>query len=602
MKDKESSLDIYAFIKNYRKFIADSFIKKIYELGGGKFILQIHNQELKKGSFYIDITKGLSLMDAERGQEAGSLAMFLRKRLSDKKIKDIYQINFDRVVRIDMYNGYSIVMELFREGNLIILQDDIIEYAFYPREWRNRKIIKGEKYLPPSLTDPLSMTEEEKKKVLSESKASLVQTLATRFNLGGEFSEEILYRANIHKDLKSAEAFDKLEILQAQLEICLKETEENKGYFYEDLEMGSPIRLNFLKMDASKEFDNFNDLLCAMLESAPTESPVNIKIKRITESQERTIAEYEKLSARDRENGNFIASNFQTISKLINFGAKSDDTSLKIDGNEFTLISKDKAKKVLRLKAENGMELELFYDKSAGENMTRYYNSSKDYLERIGGAREALQNSLKGLVREQDSKKAQRQRLWFENYHWFYTKNEHLVISGKNTDTNEKVVKKHMGERDIYVHADMYGAPSTVIRNENNSEITEEEINEAAAFAVSFSRAWQNGLSSGSAYWVTPLQVSKTPESGQYVRKGSWIVRGKRNYLFDLPLKLTISLKEIKNMKIPMISPFREDNEGITIIPGNTKRDRVARDIAKKMDVDAEEILRILPSGNSDII
>lgn len=84
-----------------------------------------------------------------------------------------------------------------------------------------------------------------------------------------------------------------------------------------------------------------------------------------------------------------------------------------------------------------------------------------------------------------------------------------------------------MGEKDIYIHADMYGAPSTVIRNEDNAEITEEEITEAAAFAVSFSRAWQNGLTSGSAYWVSPLQVSKTPESGQYVRKGSWIVRGK---------------------------------------------------------------------------
>ena len=193
--------------------------------------------------------------------------------------------------------------------------------------------------------------------------------------------------------------------------------------------------------------------------------------------------------------------------------------------------------------------------------------------------------------------------MWFENYHWFYTSNNHLVIAGKNTDTNEKVVKKHMGEKDVYIHADMYGAPSTVIRNEDSAEITEQEITEAAAFAVSFSRAWQNGLSSGSAFWVTPLQVSKTPESGQYVRKGSWIVRGKRTYLFNLPLKLKITMREIKDVSVPMISPAIDSGEDdIVIAPGNKKRDKIAKEIASKLDVDVEEILRILPSGNADLI
>ena len=113
MKDKESSVDIYAFVNNKRKDLQDSFVKKIYDLGGGKFIFQIHSPTLKKGSFYIDVKKGICLMDAERGQDAGNLAMFLRKKFMDKKIKAIYQINFDRVVRVDFYNGSSFVMELF---------------------------------------------------------------------------------------------------------------------------------------------------------------------------------------------------------------------------------------------------------------------------------------------------------------------------------------------------------------------------------------------------------------------------------------------------------------------------------------------------------
>ncbi len=205
-------------------------------------------------------------------------------------------------------------------------------------------------------------------------------------------------------------------------------------------------------------------------------------------------------------------------------------------------------------------------------------------------------------MEEEKKKKKTRARQWFEAYHWFYTSTGKLVLSGKNTDTNEKVVKKHMSDKDVYVHADMYGAPSTVIKCEPGEEIIDDDIREAATFAICFSRAWQNGLASGSAYWVTPGQVSKTPESGQYVRKGSWIIRGKRNYLFSLPMKLSIKMIDNGKLNIPMIYPFREGDNAITIIPGGRTKDKIAAEIAKILDIDPEEIISILPTGNSNIV
>ena len=35
----------------------------------------------------------------------------------------ISQINFDRVVSIELSGGLSLIIELFREGNLIVVQD-----------------------------------------------------------------------------------------------------------------------------------------------------------------------------------------------------------------------------------------------------------------------------------------------------------------------------------------------------------------------------------------------------------------------------------------------------------------------------------------------
>jgi predicted ribosome quality control (RQC) complex YloA/Tae2 family protein len=602
VKDKESSVDIYAFVNNKRKDLQDSFVKKIYDLGGGKFIFQIHSPTLKKGSFYIDVKKGICLMDAERGQDAGNLAMFLRKKFMDKKIKAIYQINFDRVVRVDFYNGSSFVMELFRDGNLIVLQDDVIEYALNPREWKNRKIIRNEKYIPPSLVDPLSLKSENKIEILEKSKASIVQTMATRFNLGGELSEEILNRAGIDKNLDAKQCTDLIGQIDEKLNECLRETEDNKGYFYEEEQLVSPIRLTFLNREPDRIMEDFNDSLQMMMETEIKDTPENLRIRRIVENQEKTIDEYRKASETSREIGVIISSHFQTMKKVLQHLKTSDQERLSFDGFVIEVKSKNKAEKSAEI-TFNENTFKLFYDRSVGENMTSYFDSSKDYLERIEGAKIAMENSIKGIQEQQVKKKKDRPRFWFETYHWFFTPANHLVISGKNTDTNEKVVKKHMGEKDIYIHADMYGAPSTVIRNEDNAEITEEEITEAAAFAVSFSRAWQNGLTSGSAYWVSPLQVSKTPESGQYVRKGSWIVRGKRNYLFNLPLKLSIRMIDYREAKIAMIYPFREnDSDCVTIIPGSRKRDKVAQEIATKLDTDTEEIMRILPSGNADII
>ena len=33
---------------------------------------------------------------------------------------------------------------------------------------------------------------------------------------------------------------------------------------------------------------------------------------------------------------------------------------------------------------------------------------------------------------------------WYEEYHWFYTTNNLLVVAGKNSDQNEQLVKKYM--------------------------------------------------------------------------------------------------------------------------------------------------------------
>ncbi|MGP6239090.1 ribosome rescue protein RqcH [Cuniculiplasma sp. SKW4] len=603
MKDKESSLDIYAFIEVNRENIKDAFFKKVYEIGQKKFIFQIHSSTLKTVPLYIDVKRGVCFMDSPRGQDAGQTAMYLRKIFMDRKISNITQINFDRVIRIDTYGGSSLVIELFRDGNLIVLQDDIIDYALFPREWKNRKILKGEKYIPPTLSDPLNLEYSQIKEIIEKSKASIVQTLATRMNFGGDLSEEVLFRSEIDKDSKPEVNPSLIEKLMNTTRMVLKEAKENKGYIYKD-QTASPILMRSRLNEEYETTETFNEALMRIMQRENELNPVNEKIKRIVENQERAIKEYEKKVEEYKEAGNFIAAHFQGIAKTINLlkGSANSGDLLNLGDLKLEVLKKDLANRIATIKYGD-LTIEIEYEKTPGENMERLFNQSKEFKEKINGAKIAMENSLGNIVKEQEMKRKTRQKFWFETYHWFFTKNEKLVLSGKNTDTNEKVVKKYLEEDDIYVHADMYGAPSTVIKKgESDKPIDEEDIREAAIFAVSFSRAWQNGLASGSAYWVSPQQVSKTPESGQYVRKGSWIVRGKRTYLFQLPLELYITPIEYKEIRIPMISPYKKDENSIKIVPGSRKKDRIAREIAEKLDFEIDEIMQILPTGNSEIV
>ena len=73
-----------------------------------------------------------------------------------------------------------------------------------------------------------------------------------------------------------------------------------------------------------------------------------------------------------------------------------------------------------------------------------------------------------------------------------------------------------MEKRDIVFHTQTPGAPLTVVKT-GKEDVPESTLNEAAQFAVSYSSLWKAGHSSGDCYWIKAEQVTKTPESGEYV-------------------------------------------------------------------------------------
>ncbi len=146
-----------------------------------------------------------------------------------------------------------------------------------------------------------------------------------------------------------------------------------------------------------------------------------------------------------------------------------------------------------------------------------------------------------GVAAKKASTKPRKAR-WYDRFRWFFTSDGFLVVAGRDADTNEELVKKYMDKNDVFFHAQAHGAPITIIKTEGRP-VTPEALAETAQFAVSYSSVWKAGQFSGDCYWVRPEQVSKTPESGEYVGKGAFIVRGERNYFKDVPVRAAVGIR-----------------------------------------------------------
>ena len=121
---------------------------------------------------------------------------------------------------------------------------------------------------------------------------------------------------------------------------------------------------------------------------------------------------------------------------------------------------------------------------------------------------------------------------WFEKFLWFISSENFIVLAGHDQQQNELLVKKYLHSSDVYVHADLHGASSVVIKNscKSGSEIPPATLLQAGCMALCNSRAWDQKIVT-SAWWVWGHQVSKTAPSGEYLTTGSFMVRGKKNSL-----------------------------------------------------------------------
>jgi len=647
MQRNLSSFDIYVIVSELQNYIGYN-IDKTYQLTRNELLIKIKNIQTKeKESIFIRNGEFLCITKKEfkTPQKPSVFAMTLRKYLSNGRICEISQHEFDRIIKIKIGKKdgeYNLIIEFFSDGNIILVNPEgKIIIPLIKQRWAHRAIRGKQTYEPPPpQINPFELSKDKFSELIMKSETDIVRTLAVNVNLSGQIAEEICARADIDKTIKIDEINEKTILKLYDTLIGFLEIFKNLNFHPVFVKKDDKI-INVLPF----EFKSYKDVTFEKTDSftkslewftkikIKEEKKVSFTTKQIEKlnrqhlQQKQAIEDLTKQIEVKKFEGNLIYLNYQECERILNEIKKILDLKEKTEEikkiNEEDIVKKFSPTEnllLLNLKDTNDktFEIKLNFRKTVSENAEKAYDDSKKFRNKLKGAEKSLENTKEQIKQAISKEQKEKQKeviepkkeklFWFERFRWFISSDGNIIVGGKDIKTNEIVVKKYLKENDRYAHADIQGAPSIIIKskglNDNKIEITEQTLNEACIFAASFSKAWKQ-FAEAQAYWVLPEQVSKTPQSGEFVPKGAFIIRGKRNY-YSCKLELAIGLITIEGVEKIMCGPIdslkSKTDKYVIIQPGDVKKIDISHKLAKAFDVSADKLDRVLPAGGATIV
>lgn len=362
------------------------------------------------------------------------------------------------------------------------------------------------------------------------------------------FDSDFPYLVNVINDIytmmqKAKETVSKGFIIQKKE---IKPSLDNvENFYYSNIEF-SPFLFNQYKSEPFKEFPTFMqavDEFFSTLEHQKIDLKViaqeNEALKRLSNiknDHKMRLSELTKSQQVGRHKAELIMANqivvdsaIQAITSLLAKQNSWDDietflkerqehndklalsiTKLKFHSNQITLhltdpyrdedddSSDDDEKKESDL--PSSMEVDVDLSLTAFANATRYYEQKKSAAKKEQKTIEASSKALKSAERKthqtlkdvkvQASITKSRKTYWFEKFYWFISSENYLVVGGRDQQQNELLVKRYLRPNDIYVHAEIQGASSIIIKNPSTGEIPPKTLLEAGTSSVCYSVAW----------------------------------------------------------------------------------------------------------------
>lgn len=228
-------------------------------------------------------------------------------------------------------------------------------------------------------------------------------------------------------------------------------------------------------------------------------------------------------------------------------GVGDEESDEEADLTEEEQDSDDESSKPAKSAAttEKRLTIDIDLALSPWANARQYYDQKKTAAQKetktIAASEKALKSMQKktetdlkkGLKQEKAALRPARKQFWFEKFLHFISSDGYLVLGGKDAQQNEILYRKYLKKGDVYVHADLHGASSVIIKNNPqtpDAPIPPSTLSQAGNLSVCSSSAWDSKAVMA-AWWVNADQVSKTAPTGEYLTTGGFIIRGQKNFL-----------------------------------------------------------------------
>jgi predicted ribosome quality control (RQC) complex YloA/Tae2 family protein len=586
-----------------------------------------------------------------------NFAMMLRNRIEGAELAGVEQFEFDRILTLRFERddrNTTVVAELFGDGNLAVLDgtNEVVDCLETVR-LKSRTVAPGAQYeFPDARFDPLSADRETVATRLERSDTDVVRTLATQFNFGGTWAEEVCTRAGVEKTLDVAEVDDStVDALHATIDRLARRLRggDLDARVYRDPVEGqtagprvdvTPVPMEEHAALAAEPFDSFVGALDDYFSNLGAESESTgrdrpdfeaeiEKHERIIAQQQGAIQNFEEQAARERAKAESLYAHYDLVDEVLTTVREAREAGHSWDdiGERFAAGADqgiDAARAVEGVDGERGTVTLSVDDRSVTlrvrdgveRNADRLYQEAKRIEEKKEGAEAAIENTRAELDSvkakrdawerdddtDQESERGDDEQVdwlsrssvpvrqtdrWYEQFRWFHTSDDFLVIGGRDADQNEAIVKKYLDRGDLFFHAQAHGGPVTVLKATGPSESYDEGIEvpdrskrEAARFAVSYSSVWKDHRYSGDAYMVDHDQVSKTPESGEYLEKGGFAVRGDRTYFENVAVGVTVGITcepETRVIGGPPTTVEARAETSIAVEPGKYAQNDIAK-------------------------
>ncbi|MHA1464486.1 MAG: ribosome rescue protein RqcH, partial [Candidatus Heimdallarchaeaceae archaeon] len=516
---------------------------------------------------------------------------------------------------------------------------------------------------PPSPNDNITtLTQEMFEEKIKTAEGKIINFLNDILALGPLYSKDILTKSGVQtKNIEELDDSSK-ELLYNQINV-LKEQISERNFTYskyideDEVVDITPIDLakygDLDRVEIESLNDEFDDFFSIQEEEPEYVEDKQVKTGKITkyqktlQSQENHLGKLILQEEEEKHKGDLLYAHFAVVDELLTtiITARQNDVSwdniiekLELARDQgipsAAILEKISPKtkqlwlSLLNEKTGEKEIIELDFTLALVESANSFYEKSKKARRKIPGANAAIARSKK-LIEEVESTKEEiiekvestpmvikRKKRWYEKFHWFL-RGEQLIIGGTDANSNEKILKTYLDDNDYFFHADVHGAPY-VVAKDGLSNLSEEDFQEIAVFALSYSSLWKDNKLVGDVYRVLPDQVSLTPPSGQFLAKGSVMIYGEKHYFKSVEINHAVGLVIFENYAQiiggPVSSVDQRTHMYVEIKPGDVPKGKIANQIKAKLakqcpseelyKLDALTVNDLLPfiPGNAEII